>query len=928
MAGNTPQQTNYKICVKTEGAVHESSEMTIPTGWATHSNTWTTNPEVGGAWTWAQVDALQIGVSMRASIETQIPTYCTQVYVEVDYTSGVTHEGAATLSGTGTLAGIGRLIAIGKAALSGSGTLAAIGAFIRYGQAALSGTGTLAGIGLVFKLGAASLSGVGNLTASAVAIFAGKAALSGAGSLAASARSILASAATLSGEGSLAVSAIIVLFGKATLSGLGTLSAQGIRIANGIATLAGAGLLSAAAKVFGLLATLQAAQKKPDRLPYVEAKVYDFEQGIKRLSWTRLYTGSEPDNHHGIAFDGHGSMHRIRAAASNKLYHQKITSPDAESDYTSWTEIASDCAGPCAIAAYGAKVYIFYRKTDNTLRKYYSHDYGANWTPAQLVAYADVLSMAACWWGTGDIVVCFALKASEVNGIVLDSSDQSTGQNTWNDATHPLSTTYGIGATYNSFWPGCEIVFAGKETDTPYNHYNLFRTLFSDTYNFTALESFLMSPEGEDITYEYPDCHLPSSPESCETTRITAVEKFTGTTAYTLPLTSHLVKGTYFSDTTFTEPKPFLDLTSDYGLRLRSTADYWWLERPDGVWRAARPAGDPLDLTGDIIAVTQRIAPGRGEDTSLILTLDNSAGKYASPGTGGLASLRFRSEIVLKLGYKTTEGSLAVEAGTYWVDGWEWTSDPGLSTLRLLCLDAWGLADRWSARYQMRWNKDAVGPKNVWNIIYLVLARFGIRLWNNPAVTRSSAILNLYPDFTINPGTAGDTAIRRLLSLVPDGLIVTGQEAFTKDLKDDEASSYTYGTDHTILSGEYSQHVPTNRARAIGRTAGGARILEDAFDWDLLAEAIDILQQDYDPNLDDATRTQERADAILRMASLRSQRGVITIPTNCGQELYDVITLTDVRVGISSEKYRVAAIQTDYNRSKAIYNQRLSLCAP
>ena len=62
-----------------------------------------------------------------------------------------------------------------------------------------------------------------------------------------------------------------------------------------------------------LSSTLLAAQKKPDRLPYVEAKVYDFDQGIKRLSWTRLYTGSEPDNHHGIAFDDQGSMHRIRA---------------------------------------------------------------------------------------------------------------------------------------------------------------------------------------------------------------------------------------------------------------------------------------------------------------------------------------------------------------------------------------------------------------------------------------------------------------------------------------------------------------------------------------------------------------------------------------------------------------------------------------
>jgi len=103
-----------------------------------------------------------------------------------------------------------------------------------------------------------------------------------------------------------------------------------------------------------LSASLTAAQKKPDRLPYVEARVYDFEQGIKRLSWSRLYTGSEPDNHHGIAFDGQGSMHRIRADSGNKLYRQKVTSPDENSDYSQWTQLAADCQGPCSIAAHAS----------------------------------------------------------------------------------------------------------------------------------------------------------------------------------------------------------------------------------------------------------------------------------------------------------------------------------------------------------------------------------------------------------------------------------------------------------------------------------------------------------------------------------------------------------------------------------------------
>jgi hypothetical protein len=679
-------------------------------------------------------------------------------------------------------------------------------------------------------------------------------------------------------------------------------------------------------------ATLLAEQKKPSRLPYVEAKVYDYEQGIKRLTWERLYTGAEPDAYHGIAFDGQGSMHRIRIDGNN-LYRQKVTTPGAGSTYSTWTLVTSSAEGPCAIAASGAKVYIFYRKTDNTLRKYYSHDYGGSWTDAALVSYADVLSMAAAWMGTGDTVVCLALKSNQINGISVNTATGVATQHTWASAVHPLIYTYGIGATYDDFWPAILIVLAGKESDVDYDHFNLYRTYLSSGYSFLELESFLMAPDGEDITYMNPDCHLPASPAAYETPRITAIEDYAGTTAYQLALACHMVKGTYWTDTTYTEPKPFIEVNPGCGFRLASTTDYWWMEIPSGVWRSPRAAGTALDLSADIVSLEQNvIASGASPRGNLIIELDNSTGKYASPGAGSLASLRFRAEIVLNLGYKTSIGNETSEAGTYWIDGWEYRSAPKESTFIITALDAWGLGSKWSARYQMRWNKDAVGPKNVWQIIYQVLARFGIRLWNNPAVTRSSAILNLYPDFTISPGTAGDTALRQLLDMVPDGLVVRGYTVFAKNLLSTEASSYSYTTtaaDHIILQGNYETVVPTTRARAIGRDALLARILEEAFDWTNLALGIDNLRQDYDPRLIDATRTQERADAILRQASLKARSTAITVPTNCGQEIYDVIRLTDARVGLSAVKHRVLSLSTRYaTRPQAAYAQLITAGAP
>jgi hypothetical protein len=73
---------------------------------------------------------------------------------------------------------------------------------------------------------------------------------------------------------------------------------------------------------------------------------------------------------------------------------------------------------------------------------------------------------------------------------------------------------------------------------------------------------------------------------------------------------------------------------------------------------------------------------------------------------------------------------------------------------------------------------------------------------------------------------------------------------------------------------------------------------------------------------------RDRADAILREASLRAKRGNLVVPTNAAQELLDVIEVTDARCGIDQEKYRVQAIRTLYDRRKRQYDQILTLGAP
>ncbi len=690
--------------------------------------------------------------------------------------------------------------------------------------------------------------------------------------------------------------------------------------------------------------TLLAAQKKPHHLPYVEAKVYDYEAGIKRLPWTRVYEGSEPDNHHGIAFDGQGNMHRIRAGSGNALYYQKQGLPFATPfpytfpfylgeppEFDVWTQIATHCAGPCAIAACGAKVYIFYKTTANVLWKYYSHDYGQTWDDAQLVDYTDVLSLAACWWGTGDIVVCFAATAIKISAIVLDTSTQAANEYYYN---HVLDTIYGIGATFNAFWPAIEIVLGGKDTDagTGIVTYSLYATWLSDTYNFLALRQLISAQEDVVTAFKYPDCHRPATPYDYETLQLTVVEDYSGVTAYTRPLLAHLVKGTYWSSATITEPKPFVDISSSYGLRLITDSSYWWLERPDGVWRAPRPADSPLDLTPYIQQFRQVV--DHDQPGSLAIVLDNSKGQYANPGEGELASLRLRSEIALKLGYKTAAGNEAVTNLNYWVDSWKYSlSQQSQPTLTLFCLDLWGLAAAWSARYSLRWNYTAFQPSRVWEILYQYLGRLGIRLWNNPSTPKSYTIDNYYPKFLSRGGTHADTQLRRLLSFVTDKLVPREALCFAKDLLPSESSSYEYKNEpgaHRILGGSFSDKLVITHAQVSGNTQAEppVHVREAAFDWDLLALGIDNLRMQYDPNLEEADQAQKRADALLRHETLEAMGDHIVVPTNVGQELLDVVEVTDARCGISQEKYRVLAIQTDYDRRQGIYTQRLALYAP
>jgi hypothetical protein len=462
--------------------------------------------------------------------------------------------------------------------------------------------------------------------------------------------------------------------------------------------------------------------------------------------------------------------------------------------------------------------------------------------------------------------------------------------------------------------------------------YALYATRLSEPYNFGALRVLLSAHEDVVTAFRYPDCHLPASAQDYETLQLAVVEDYSGVTAYTRPLLAHLVKDTAWSSATVTEPRPLVDDSAPYGLRISSTPGHWWFSTPSGVWRAPRPTADPLDLTPYIQQLHQVI--GHQKPGYLIIQLDNSTGYFASPGEGELASLRFRAEVALKLGYRTTSGPEAADNLTYWIDSWQYsTTQQTQSTLTLFCVDLWGLASVWAARYSLRWNYTTFQPCRVWEILYQLLGRLGIRLWNNPTSPKSYALDNYYPRFLSRGGTMADTQLRRLLSFVTDGLVPRQALCFAKDLLATESSSYEYKNQpgsHPIHAGAYGARLTTTHTQVSGDTQDEppVHVREAAFDWELLALGIDNLRMQYDANLEEPDQAARRADALLRTQQTQGTQGTLVVPTNVAQELYDVITVTDPRCGIDQEKYRILAIRTDYDRRKGPYDQTLTLGAP
>ncbi len=652
-----------------------------------------------------------------------------------------------------------------------------------------------------------------------------------------------------------------------------------------------------------LSSALLAAQRSASAVPYVQVRVCERIAHAVRLRWERLYTGSEPESHHASTVPSDGSLLRARSTGG-QLYYQRVASPGPGSNFSSWTSLASVSAtAGLALTSRGSSVLLFSVHTDNvTIHVRASADSGATFGSPVTVATASgaVAWMAAALKSDGTALLVYSVGATvyrvkRVNGV-------------WGS---PAAWSYSLasvsGLACNQYFD-FDVAVAGSQSS---GVAGLWTVIYGDGYSqaldtWSPLMELTLASAGSSVQFRAPSLAVMGR------YRLFFVEKYTGSQAYSRAQWSHLAPMQDFVSNAWREPVG-MDVGGNFGLAAAAGSAYGWLSTPSGVWRASLSA-PVLALEEDVLEAYAETRPQEGR---LRVVLRNDDGRYNDLSGGAYAAIRRGSQVDFNPGYVTASGPVVSPGARYWIEGWDYVNKRGQALFVLYASDGWALLANWRARRQFAWN---AGEKTVYGLLQFVLGRASLGFGARSA---SATVTSLSPAFTIQPAESGEAAVSRLLAMVPDVLLVSGEYAYLVNPTATQATDYEYGVEHTILEGRYGfRSASFNRVQVFGQN-----LMVEDFDWTGVDDIYDRLHQAHDRNLTSTAAAQDRADALLRHQEMQAADDELLVPVNCGQELHDVVEVTDARAGLSAARRRVLAMSLRYVRGRPTpaYEMRLRL---
>lgn len=582
-----------------------------------------------------------------------------------------------------------------------------------------------------------------------------------------------------------------------------------------------------------LSSILEAQQKKASRRPVVKVVVQEFDHPDQATTlqwelfgWQRFYHGSETQNNHGCCIDGNGNLHRIRLDDTT-IYYSRVTSPDADSTYSSWSSFGTTLAGShIAIAALGANLIVVSCNASNLYRKE-SANYGSSWGSWTQMANARPCERGAAvtFKSNGDCLIVHASDVNDPNSLYIQQ--RQTGS--WSSGLGQRSGDWeieGLAAYHDGDWNIAATHIEG-------NYLVLSRMVYGDGADVTN------DTWADDIKMDLARARLDFSAQmqlrrfesqymfGGESRRFptwwekhhTVIEALAGegldmagvsitkpssypalfsTARTTIPWLFRMKPGTAFFDSWWNKASFIQNCRANYGMAISCDSSHIWATQANEVWRSALPsfweapsagdgAGDTVTIpASQILEVLEDIKPHQLSD--LTIKLDNSKGIFDSPGSGDYALVKRGARVNLSFGYKTSEGDDLEEIGRYFIESYEHSRSPGRALFILNCIDAWGLLERYQFNKPIEWNVDSE-DNTVYDLIELVLTAVDASL---DYKTRSTLITALYPQINVHAGESAASVIRRLLDLVPDVIFFFGLTGYIVHPQDDDSAVYYY----------------------------------------------------------------------------------------------------------------------------------------
>ena len=584
-----------------------------------------------------------------------------------------------------------------------------------------------------------------------------------------------------------------------------------------------------------LTSTLEAEQKKPSRKPLVKVEVQQFGHPQASSSiqwelfaWQKIFGNSDAQNFHGLAFPTDGSLNRIRLSGT-AIHHQRVTSPDENSTYTSWTTNFGNtiASSHLAIAAHGAEVMVAARGASSLYRRQ-SSNHGASWGSWTEMANARPCERgcAIAYKANGD---CIIVHASDVNDPTSLYIQKRTGggwsaglgqrgsydgeiealtayhDGDWNIIALVLEGNY-LSVVRMIYGDGDQVAVGTWGTDQKISlararvdfatqlTLRQFKTGWSYASRGTKAriptywerhQAVIEALAGESLDVSGPSLWKPSSYSAL-------LSLARGNT----PWVYRLKAGSEFINDQWSKAC-MIPTAAGYGLALSDDGTYLWATQANEVWRCLLPsswtaptagsgAGSKINLPiSKIFRISERIDPE--QQAELEVELDNSKGDYDSPGSGDIAYIKRGARVNLHIGYDIGCDETE-EVGRYFIESWEHSRAPHQSLFTIHAVDAWGLLQRYAFNKPIEWNVDS-DDFTVYQLIDKVLESIDADLSYK---SKSSLIDSLYPRFDVHAGETAASVISRLLALVPDVIFFFGLTGYIVYPQAGDSHVYNY----------------------------------------------------------------------------------------------------------------------------------------